>query len=132
MSLRTILFCALGALVLYGLFTVGFPFLLALLLAILLEPVVQALIKYARFNRIAAAVTACTLFTGLLLGFIYLVGFKMVSELVQYLKKRPELLERGEIIHGKHIRQNAIFSLRRCRLRWLPTCSIGSRTAWSH
>ncbi|MED4601848.1 sporulation integral membrane protein YtvI [Paenibacillus validus] len=97
MSLRTILFCALGALVLYGLFTVGFPFLLALLLAILLEPVVQALIKYARFNRIAAAVTACTLFTGLLLGFIYLVGFKMVSELVQYLKNAPSYLNEAKL-----------------------------------
>ncbi|WP_159887455.1 sporulation integral membrane protein YtvI [Paenibacillus puerhi] len=89
MSLRTVLLCVIGALLLYGLFTIGFPFLLAMLVAILLEPVVQALIRYARFGRAAAAVTACTIFTGLVLGFIYLAGFKMISELVQLLKNVP-------------------------------------------
>ncbi|MEK8126814.1 sporulation integral membrane protein YtvI [Paenibacillus filicis] len=89
MSWRTVLLCFIGALLLYGLFTVGFPFLLAMLLAILLEPVIQALIRYARFNRGMAAITACTLFTGVVLGFMYLIGFKMVSELVQLLKDAP-------------------------------------------
>ncbi|SDC07432.1 sporulation integral membrane protein YtvI [Paenibacillus sp. UNCCL117] len=89
MSIRTVLLCVIGVLLLYGLFTIGFPFLLAMLVAILLEPVVQMLIRYARMSRTAAAITACTLFTGAVLGFFYLVGFKMVSELVQFLKNVP-------------------------------------------
>ncbi|CAG7631248.1 sporulation integral membrane protein YtvI [Paenibacillus allorhizosphaerae] len=97
MSLRTIVFCALGIVLLYGLFTTGFPFLLAMLIAILLEPVIQALIRYFRMGRMTAAATACTLFTGLLLGFVYLVGFKMISELIQFWKDAPDYVNEARL-----------------------------------
>ncbi|AEI39750.1 sporulation integral membrane protein YtvI [Paenibacillus mucilaginosus] len=92
MPLRTLLFCAISALLLYGLFTTGFPFLLAVLIAILIEPVVAAMMKYLKFGRVPAAVIACTLYTSLFMGFVYLVGFKMVSELVQFAKNMPDYL----------------------------------------
>lgn len=97
MSLRTLVFCALGIVLLYGLFTTGFPFLLAMLIAILLEPVVQALIRYFRMGRLAAAAAACTMFTGLLLGFVYLVGFKMISELIQFWKDAPDYVNEARL-----------------------------------
>ncbi|CAG7646556.1 Sodium-lithium/proton antiporter [Paenibacillus solanacearum] len=97
MSLRTLIFCALGIVLLYGLFTTGFPFLLAMLIAILLEPVVQALIRYFRMGRLAAAAAACTMFTGLLLGFVYLVGFKMISELIQFWKDAPDYVNEARL-----------------------------------
>jgi len=92
MSLRTILFCAIGVVLLYGVFTIGFPFLLAMLIAIFLEPFVQWLMRSGRMNRLSAALIACTLFTGLMLGFLFLIGFKMVSEFVQFWKNAPHYL----------------------------------------
>lgn len=92
MSLRTIAFCALGAVLLYGLFTTGFPFLLAVLVAIFLERLVQFVMKYLRIGRLPAAAFACTLFTGVMLGFFYLVGFKIISEFIQFLKRAPGYL----------------------------------------
>lgn len=89
MSLRTIVFCALGAILLYGLFTTGFPFLLALVVAIFLERLIELMMKYLRIRRMVAAAAACTMFTGIMLGFVYLVGFKMISELTQLLKRAP-------------------------------------------
>ncbi|WP_028548122.1 sporulation integral membrane protein YtvI [Paenibacillus sp. UNC451MF] len=97
MSLRTILFCAMGVILLYGLFTIGFPFLLAMLIAIFLEPVVQWLMKLGKMNRVFAASIACTLFTGVMLGFFYLVGFKMVSELIQFWKFAPDYLNDAKL-----------------------------------
>ncbi|WP_254611399.1 AI-2E family transporter [Paenibacillus sp. JMULE4] len=92
MSLRTAVFCALGAILLYGLFTTGFPFLLAILIAIFLERPVQMMMKYFRIGRMTASAAACTLFTAVILGFFYMVGFKIISELIQLLKRAPGYL----------------------------------------
>ncbi|TVY07406.1 sporulation integral membrane protein YtvI [Paenibacillus cremeus] len=97
MSLRTLVFCFLGVVLLYGLFTIGFPFLLAMLVAILLEPVVQALVRYFRMGRMLSAAAACTLFTGLILGFVYLVGFKMVTELIQFWNNAPDYINEAQL-----------------------------------
>ncbi|MDF2960181.1 MAG: sporulation protein [Paenibacillus sp.] len=92
MSLRTILFCAIGVVLIYGLFTIGFPFLMALVVAIFLERLIQGLMKYARLSRVLAAAIICTLFTAAMLGFFYLVGFKVVSELIEFWKYAPDYL----------------------------------------
>ncbi|MFE5318781.1 sporulation integral membrane protein YtvI [Paenibacillus sp. NPDC056579] len=97
MSLRTILFCAIGVVLLYGVFTIGFPFLLAMLIAIFLEPCVQWLMKLVKVKRMWAAALVCTLFTGLMLGFLYLIGFKMVSELIQFWKNAPDYLNNAKL-----------------------------------
>jgi sporulation integral membrane protein YtvI len=97
MSLRMILFCALGVLLLYGMFTIGFPFMLALLVAILLEQPVQWMMKLTRMNRVFSASLVCTLFTAGVLGFFYLLGFKMVSELIQFWKNAPDYLNGAKL-----------------------------------
>lgn len=96
MSLRTILFCAIGVVLIYGMFTIGFPFLMGLVVAIFLERIIQALMKYARIGRGLAAATVCTLFTASMLGFFYLVGFKIVSELMQFWKDAPDYLNNAQ------------------------------------
>ncbi|MCS7463641.1 sporulation integral membrane protein YtvI [Paenibacillus doosanensis] len=109
MSLRTILFCAIGVVLLYGLFTIGFPFLLAMLVAIFLEPVVQWLIKLSKMDRAVAAVIVCTLFTGALLGFFSLVGFKMVSELIQFWKGAPDYLNDAKLFFDNTTEKTRLF-----------------------
>lgn len=92
MSLRTIVFCALGLLLIYGLFTLGFPFLLALVVAMLLEGMVVLLMKTMKLGRVAAAAIVCTLFTAIMFGFVYLIGAKMVIELMQVAKNAPDYI----------------------------------------
>ncbi|NBI28236.1 sporulation integral membrane protein YtvI [Chengkuizengella marina] len=87
MSFRTILVLLIGLAFLYALFTIGFPFLLAALIAIFLEPLNQLLIKYARFNRLTSAITTSTLFTLSLIGVSYLLVMKVYSEFMQFINK---------------------------------------------
>ncbi|MDF2961160.1 MAG: sporulation integral rane protein YtvI [Paenibacillus sp.] len=92
MPLKTIVFVVLSILVLYGLFTVGFPFLLALLIAILLEPVVVWMMKTLRLNRIVSASITCSLLIGGMLGAFFLVGLKIYLEFVEFVGKIPMIL----------------------------------------
>jgi len=78
---------------LYLLFTVGAPFLLALVAAIFLEPLTELLMKRVRMNRLAASTISSTLFTIILLGLMGLIGMKLVSELSNFFKKLPAILE---------------------------------------
>jgi len=80
--LRNILIIVLGLAFLYALFTVGAPFLLALLFAIFLEPLNAILIRYLKMNRIAAATITSTALVAAMLGAIYLLIAKIVSELI--------------------------------------------------
>ncbi|WP_248930475.1 sporulation integral membrane protein YtvI [Paenibacillus hamazuiensis] len=92
MSLRTIAFLALGIVFLYGLFTVGAPFLLALLTALFLEGLIALLMKYLKLKRVTAAAFVCTFFTTVALGLIYMIGFKIVSETIEFWKRAPAYL----------------------------------------
>ncbi|TBL75085.1 sporulation integral membrane protein YtvI [Paenibacillus thalictri] len=92
MSLRMIAFMVLGLVFLYGLFTIGFPFLLALLTAIFLERLIGLLMKYLRVGRLTAAAFVCTFFTTVALGLTYIIGFKIVSETIEFWKRAPEYL----------------------------------------
>jgi sporulation integral membrane protein YtvI len=109
MSLRTLLFCALGVVLLYAMFTIGFPFMLALLMAILLEQPIQWLMKLTRVSRGWAATITCTLFTAGVLGFFYLLGFKMVSELIQFWKNAPGYLNEGKLFFENTSEKTRIF-----------------------
>ena len=68
MSIRTIVMLGLGLALLYLLFTVGAPFLLALVVAISIEPLTVFLMKRAKLNRVAAATVSSSFFTLLLIG----------------------------------------------------------------
>jgi sporulation integral membrane protein YtvI len=77
---------ALGLAFLYGLFTVGSPFLLALLFAIFLEPLNGLLMRYAKLNRLVAATISCTLFVIFTLVVIYLLLARIFSEFISLLR----------------------------------------------
>ncbi|MFD0586397.1 sporulation integral membrane protein YtvI [Paenibacillus sp. GCM10027627] len=93
MSIRTIVLIAVGLFLIYLLFTVGAPFLLALVVAIFLEPLNGFLMKRFKFNRLVASVISSTLFTVILLGLIALLGIKIVAELIAFFQKVPKFFE---------------------------------------
>ena len=65
---------------LYGLFTVGFPFLLAFLLAFLLEPVILYISQKIKIKRAYSSVLVCTVFTLILLVLSYFLVAKVAHE----------------------------------------------------
>ncbi|MBD2872565.1 sporulation integral membrane protein YtvI [Paenibacillus arenilitoris] len=93
MSIKTIVFIALGLLLLYLLFTVGAPFLLALVVAIFLEPLNKLFMNKFRMNRLVAATVSSSLFTVILIGLIALLGVKIAAELIAFFKKVPNYFE---------------------------------------
>jgi sporulation integral membrane protein YtvI len=82
LSLKTILYSALGLLLLYGLFTLGLPFLLALLLALLLEPLIQHLSRKTRVKRFYSSLFVCTVFVIGVIGVGYIIIAKVSREIV--------------------------------------------------
>ncbi|WP_235439942.1 AI-2E family transporter [Paenibacillus sp. DMB20] len=90
MSGKQLVFIALGLFLIYGMFTVGAPFLLALILAISLEPFNRLLMKRARMNRAAAVTITNTLFLFLLMLVVYLMGLQAFAQLVEYWSKAPQ------------------------------------------
>ncbi|RKN85631.1 sporulation integral membrane protein YtvI [Paenibacillus ginsengarvi] len=93
MSMKTIVTIVVGIGLLYGLFTVGMPFLLALLIAMFLEPVVAWMMRSLRLGRIASATIVCTVFALLLFGLVYLCGAGLIGQLIDIAKKAPAFLE---------------------------------------
>ncbi|MUT64447.1 sporulation integral membrane protein YtvI [Paenibacillus sp. NEAU-GSW1] len=89
MSVKTLLLLAVGLLLLYLLFTVGAPFLLALVVAIFIEPLTQLFVGKFRMNRLIASTISSTLFTVILLGLMALLGVKIVTELLAFAQRVP-------------------------------------------
>jgi sporulation integral membrane protein YtvI len=109
MSIKTVVIIALGLGFLYGLFTIGSPFLLALIVAIFIEPVNIMVMKYARLNRLAAATLTSSLFTLLIIGLLYLLGLKVISELIAFFKKFPVYLAQADVYFSQAIRRTELF-----------------------
>lgn len=93
MPIRTLLLMVVSVVFLYLLFTVGAPFLLALVTAIFLEPLTLLLMRKASMNRLAASTISSTLFTAGLLGLLSLIGMKLIIELRTFFDKLPDMLE---------------------------------------
>ncbi|MEF2247557.1 sporulation integral membrane protein YtvI [Paenibacillus sp. IITD108] len=89
MSVKAILSIAVALLLLYLMFTVGAPFLLALVIAIFLEPLNKLFMQKFKMNRLFAATLSSSLFTLILLGAIALLGVKIVAELIAFFQKVP-------------------------------------------
>ncbi len=109
MSMKTIVVMLIGLVILYGLFTAGFPFLLALVIAMFLEPVIVLFMKVTRLNRLAAATIISTVFTISFLGLSYLVGLKIISELIAFIKNLPDLVRHANVIFQDTILRTQIF-----------------------
>lgn len=80
MSIQNIIYLSLAIFTLYALFTVGFPFLMAFLIALMLEPVIQMFAKILKGKRIFSSLLVCSSFTVILFGVGYLVVVKGVTE----------------------------------------------------
>lgn len=93
MSIKQLIFVGLGLFLLYGMFTVGAPFLLAIVIAISLEPLNRLLIRRLGFGRIVAATVTSTLFLLLLLLLAYLIGLQVFNQLVEYWSRAPQYFE---------------------------------------
>ncbi|TJY41494.1 sporulation integral membrane protein YtvI [Cohnella pontilimi] len=93
MPLRQFMLIVFSLVFLYLLFTTGAPFLLALVVAIFLEPLTLLLINQAKMNRLAASTISSTLFTVLLLGLAALIGMKVVTELTAFMENVPNYLK---------------------------------------
>lgn len=86
MSIRNLVSLLILSLLLYGLFHYGAPFLLALVLALLLDPIVKLMMRVNRISRRLASILVCTLFTLLLILLIYGLGNKLVKETTEFVK----------------------------------------------
>jgi sporulation integral membrane protein YtvI len=94
--LRTIGFMAAAILLLYLMFTVGFPFLLALIVAILLEPFVGWLQRGLKLNRVMSALTVCSLFLIGALALVIFIGLTIFNEFVEYMGKVPAIISEAD------------------------------------
>ncbi|MFS0727275.1 sporulation integral membrane protein YtvI [Paenibacillus sp. 1P07SE] len=90
MSLRALVMVVVGLILLYLLFTAGAPFMLALVVAIFLDPFIERFVRLGRMNRVGAGVLASSLFTVMLLGTILVLGAKVIAELVAFWERVPE------------------------------------------
>ncbi len=93
MSFKNMIYAFLILLGLYGLFTVGAPFLLAFIVAFLLEPVILALNKKAKIKRGIASPVVCTFFilAIITLGYFLIVKvFKEGADLINFLLTKSQ------------------------------------------
>jgi len=89
MTGKQLVFVGVGLLLLYLLFTAGAPFVLAALVAVSLEPINRMLIGKLKWNRVAAASLTCTLFMLMILLLVYMLGFQVFAQLLEYWKNAP-------------------------------------------
>lgn len=90
-------------------FTIGFPFLMAIIIAIFLEPLVQLLMKYAGMKRLASAAIVCSVFTLGIAALIYLLGLKLISELILFLMKLPKYLDQANAFFQETLQKTQLF-----------------------
>lgn len=85
MTKRSLFIIVFGLAFLYALFTIGLPFLLALVVVLFIEPFTKLIMRYLNIGRTAAGTISSSVFTLGLLVVIYLIGVKLLSELMSFL-----------------------------------------------
>lgn len=93
MSPKTAILLVLGLALLYVSFTIGLPFLLALVTAIFLDPLTSLLMRAAKMRHFIAATIISTAFTLLMVALIYFIGMNVVTELIDLGRKAPAYME---------------------------------------
>ncbi|MEO3943950.1 sporulation integral membrane protein YtvI [Gorillibacterium sp. CAU 1737] len=125
MSIRNLVSLLILSLLLYGLFHYGAPFLLALVLALLLDPIVKLMMRVNRISRRLASILVCTLFTLLLILLIYGLGNKLVKETTEFVKT----LDTDQII--TQVTATAENMMNSISPNWAETLKEGLSTALS-
>lgn len=80
MSIKTIFYSILLLGVVYLLFTIGFPFLLAFVMAYLLDPVVRKLSERTKMRHLFASLIVCSIFTIIVLWLSFFVIYIVSRE----------------------------------------------------
>ncbi|OCT11663.1 sporulation integral membrane protein YtvI [Paenibacillus pectinilyticus] len=109
MSPKTAILIVLGLLLMYGAFTVGLPFLLALVTAIFLDPVTLLLARVGRMSRFIAATIISTVFTLLTIALIYFIGMNVVTELIDLGRKAPNYMEQVNSYVDQAVARTQVF-----------------------
>lgn len=113
MPIKSILLFAAGIILLLGLFTVGFPFLLALIIAILIEPLVLWLERTVfRGRRMPSTIVVCTLIIIAIAAILYFIAVKVYVELMGLLTKFPAIITEVDTFFKKTMtEQSALYSV---------------------
>lgn len=93
-KLAKLIYFAIIVVLLYFTFPFFLPFIIALILAILFEPVVLFVQDKAKFKRVWAVVTVFTSFFAFVFWLVYISAKKLVTEAVTLSKELPSLIER--------------------------------------
>lgn len=83
MSIRAIFYSALLLGVIYLLFTIGFPFLLAFVIAYLLDPIVKKFSEQTKLKHVFASLIICSLFTIIVLWLGFFIVYIASREAVE-------------------------------------------------
>jgi sporulation integral membrane protein YtvI len=109
MSMKSVIIMVLGLLLLYGLFTVGLPFLLALVVAIFLDPITVLLMRSTRMNRMAAGTLLSTIFALLTIALFYFIGLNVVTELILLGRQAPSYLNDANVFVDEAFKRTQLF-----------------------
>lgn len=108
MSYKMLGLAVIGTILLYAFFTVGFPFLLALVVAILIDPLIVQMMKLTKLNRMVSATIACTLFVLGMLGLFYLIGLKIFTELNEVIQRIPDWVSNADFYINQALTGNGV------------------------
>ena len=98
MSVKTMLTVIVALVLLYLSFTAGAPFLLALVVAIFIEPLNKLFMSKLRCNRIVSVTLSCSLFTIGLIGLMIILGIKLLHEVIAFVERLPRYFNEVTII----------------------------------
>jgi sporulation integral membrane protein YtvI len=96
MNIKTIVLIIAMIVLMFLMFSVGLPFLLALIIAILLEPVVNWMTTKLRLHRALSATLVCSLFVVLLTLTLVFIGVKIYAESIEFASKVPSIMNEAE------------------------------------
>jgi sporulation integral membrane protein YtvI len=86
MSIRNLISLLILGVLLYGMFHYGAPFLFALVISILIDPLVRLMMKNNKVSRRLASILVCTVLTLLLFLLSYGLGNKLIQETSDFVK----------------------------------------------
>ncbi|MDP4097921.1 sporulation integral membrane protein YtvI [Paenibacillus sp. P96] len=110
MSGKQLIFILLGLILLYGIFTVGAPFLLAFIVAIFLEPLVGFLMGRLKMSRVAACTVSGTVFLLVLFVLAYIMGARLFAQLIEYWRNAPFYFQSAnEFIQHTFVQAEGLF-----------------------
>lgn len=92
MNFKQAITIALGLFLLYLLFTIGFPFLLAIVIVLFLDPLILFLMRTTKMNRFVSATIVSSGFTLLSLWFVFWISTKLFTQIIELFRNTPDYI----------------------------------------